>query len=81
MGSAGTPQYLPGIKVPEVVRGGAADRAGVRDGDLINAVNGAPVLAEHGEVDRLVKLIRRSDGKAITIDILRAGQPQQVTKA
>lgn len=78
IGSAGVPEYLPGVKVPQVVRGGVADAAGLRSGDVIASVNDAPVLAERGEVGRLVSDIRRSDGKVMTFGVVREGRALEV---
>ena len=33
--------YSPGVKIPNVIEGTAADRAGLRDGDLVLQVRGA----------------------------------------
>lgn len=78
VGTAGTPEYLPGIRVPEVVRGSVADLAGFRAGDLILKVNDAPVLSEPNGVSKLVNQIKRSDGKPMKFDVVRGQESLQV---
>ena len=63
------------ILVDEVVRGGPADRAGVRDGDRIVAVD---TTAVH-EVDQLLRVLSRERiGRATEISLLRGVQQQRV---
>lgn len=51
-------QLLPGIRVPEVVRAGVADRNGIASGDVILKVNDVAMGTARDEVDRLVKDIK-----------------------
>ena len=71
------PESEPGAKIREVIYGTAADEAGLRPGDLIVAVNGAPVtgfddlkdkLNDHAPDDR-VQLTYRRNGKDHTIEV------------
>eukprot|EP00191_Tetraselmis_sp_GSL018_P008215 CAMPEP_0177612146 /NCGR_PEP_ID=MMETSP0419_2-20121207/21010_1 /TAXON_ID=582737 /ORGANISM="Tetraselmis sp., Strain GSL018" /LENGTH=423 /DNA_ID=CAMNT_0019108205 /DNA_START=258 /DNA_END=1529 /DNA_ORIENTATION=+ len=70
----GSPEFLPGVKVAEVIRSSAAERSGIRGGDIITAVNEAPLPADRAEVDRLVRQIKRSDGIPMSFRIERAGE-------
>jgi regulator of sigma E protease len=67
---------LPPV-VGEVGIGTAADRAGLRDGDKIVAMDGTPITTWGQLVDR----IRHSDGKPIHFVIQRAGEtiPMDIT--
>jgi regulator of sigma E protease len=51
-----------------VIRGGAAERAGIQPGDRIVAVNGAPITGW----DQLVQVIRASPGVALEVTVRRA---------
>lgn len=42
--------YLPGVKVPEVTAGGAAQRAGIRAGDVLLLVGEYEVRAAPDQV-------------------------------
>jgi len=79
VGGSAAPEYLPGIKVPEVVRGSVAERAGFKAGDLIELVNGAPVLSQPQGVSQLVDQIKRSDSRAMTFSIVRKNVPSEIT--
>mmetsp|Transcript_47575 Transcript_47575/g.119088 ORF Transcript_47575/g.119088 Transcript_47575/m.119088 type:complete len:481 (+) Transcript_47575:116-1558(+) len=67
-------QLLPGIRVPEVVRAGVADRNGITSGDVILKVNDVAMGTARDEVDRLVKDIKKSDGKVMEFEILRGSE-------
>jgi len=54
-----------------VVPGGAGDRAGLREGDLVLAVGGAPV-ATWGQ---FTARVRASAGRKLSLDVERAGKP------
>jgi len=63
------------ILVDEVIRDGPADRAGVRDGDRIVAVDDTAVR----EVDQLLRVLSRERiGRATQIALLRGVQQQRV---
>jgi S1-C subfamily serine protease len=55
---------------PAVVPGAPAEKAGVKDGDIITAINGQRLDATHSLEDVLV---RYSPGDEVTLSILRAG--------
>jgi serine protease Do len=59
--------------VAEVVPGGAADRAGVKSGDLIVGVDGTPVSSSE-DLPRIVA--RHAPGSHAKVDVLRGGKPQ-----
>jgi regulator of sigma E protease len=62
--------------VETVVVGGAAERAGVRAGDRVLAINGAPINGW----DSLVKTIRASPGAPLEIAIRRASGERAVLR-
>ncbi|HEX8912529.1 MAG TPA: PDZ domain-containing protein, partial [Humisphaera sp.] len=62
------------VRVDEVVKGSAADRAGVRQGDLILALGGDPVH----DIPSLAAAIAARSGEA-KLTILRDGRTQDVT--
>jgi len=66
-------QGSKGALVAEVVSGGAGDRAGVKSGDVIVAVDGAPV-ASSDELPRIVA--RHAPGSRAKLEVLRGGHRQ-----
>jgi membrane-associated protease RseP (regulator of RpoE activity) len=58
-----------------VVLGGAADSAGVRDGDVITAINGAPV----NNFDDLRNQVEPNPGAPLALTVMRDGQPVELT--
>jgi S1-C subfamily serine protease len=58
-----------GVRVIEVGDDSPAWRAGIRDGDVLLAANGAPV----GSVDDLQRVMVLSDANEVAIDVVRAG--------
>jgi S1-C subfamily serine protease len=82
-----------GVLIVEVLRGGPADKAGLRGsakmvqvgnamlpvgGDVITAVNGEPVNSS----EELVRKVRRNrPGEQIRLRILREGKTQEITVA
>jgi hypothetical protein len=75
-----------GPAVEAVVAGGPADRAGVRAGDRLVAINGAPVIAaisakaRYDSVAAVQKRLREGFGSgAVTLALDRGGQPLQIT--
>ncbi|WP_102223161.1 RIP metalloprotease RseP [Acidimangrovimonas sediminis] len=65
--------------MPPVVAGvtplSAASDAGLRDGDVITAVDGTPIYA----FSQLQKAVSGSDGKQLTLGVWRDGESRQVT--
>jgi serine protease Do len=64
-----------GALVSGVQAGGPADRAGVKRGDVITAINGAPV-ADSNALRNMVA--RTLPGTAVTLTISRDGREQQI---
>jgi serine protease Do len=73
LGKALGMQGAKGALVAEVVPGGAADRAGVKSGDLIVAVDGTPVASSE-DLPRIVA--RHAPGSNAKVDVLRGGKRQ-----
>jgi serine protease Do/serine protease DegQ len=65
-----------GALVSQVVDGSAADRAGVKAGDIITAVNGTPVRSS-SELRNRIGLLRV--GETVRLNVLRDGKPREIT--
>ncbi len=65
---------LVSTRIGQVLPGQVAQQAGIRGGDRVVAVDGAPVA----EWDQLAKVIHRSPGRALTLTIERDGQRQDI---
>jgi regulator of sigma E protease len=70
----GLTRMQPRLKpvVGDVVRGGAAQRAGLKPGDEIVAINGRAIEAW----DELVNIVRGQPGARLMIEVRRSGAPQ-----
>ena len=65
-----------GALVKEVVKGSAAEKAGLKDGDVILSYQGERV----GSAAQLRRLVRETPpGRHVTIDASRGGAPQRLT--
>ncbi len=64
-----------GVLVAKVIKDGPADKAGVKPGDVIVAVNGNPV-EEPNDVQKYV--MRTEPGKYVTLTIVRDGKKEQI---
>lgn len=74
-------QGARGVLVRSVFRASPAAAAGLRQGDLLTAIDGQPV---HADCDELMPLYHRqvaalTPGRAVKVDFLRAGQPGSAT--
>ena len=65
-----------GAWVSEVVEGGAADKAGIKAGDVITSINGHTV-ANASELRNSIGLLRIGD--KVDLGLLRDGKPRRVT--
>jgi regulator of sigma E protease len=61
--------------VPRVTPGEPADRAGIRAGDVILAIDGEAIVLPN----QLVSVIGRNTGKPITVTVRRDGKPRDFT--
>lgn len=66
----------PGARVAEVTPGSGADEAGIQDGDVITAINGA-VIEESTEL--IVTIRSNAPGDSVDLTVLRNGRTQDVT--
>ncbi|MGZ5203173.1 MAG: RIP metalloprotease RseP, partial [Telluria sp.] len=71
MGSLGMQMWRPRAVAEKVYPDGAAARAGLRQGDLITAIDGVPVA---DGVD-LIAMVSKAPGRTLQVDVQRAGQP------
>jgi serine protease DegQ len=63
-----------GVVIAGVLKGGPADRAGVKPGDVLAAINGTPVADSPGMLNQIAAL---APGQSATLDIIRnQGQMQ-----
>lgn len=65
--------FFPGVVVPEVTAGSAGDRAGLRPGDLLLAVDGRPLPASEGAVASVVTAVKGSVGEPVRLLVQRGG--------
>ena len=66
---------LKGAGVRRVLAGGPASRAGVREGDIITAINGIPIAAA---AEAAAVLGRRAPGEAALLQVFRGGQSLEI---
>jgi regulator of sigma E protease len=69
--------YLMPAAVASITPRSAADDAGLRKGDVITAVDGAPVFG----FSQLVQAVKAVDGKPLTLDVWRNGEMAAFTLA
>ncbi|ROR29661.1 S1C family serine protease [Inmirania thermothiophila] len=60
-----------GVLVAGVLRGGPADRGGIEPGDVLLAIDGAPLATPD---DLLERIARRRPGETVRVEILRQGR-------
>jgi Do/DeqQ family serine protease len=65
-----------GALVSQVIDNSAADKAGIRTGDVITSVNGQPVKS-HAELRNAIGLLRVGD--KVDVGLVRDGKPRRVT--
>jgi DNA-binding NtrC family response regulator len=64
-------QAFTGQRIADVTPGGIAEAAGVREGDVIVAVDGKPIA---GTLDYAFRVLRRDAGERVTLTIVREGR-------
>ena len=64
-----------GALVSNVERGGAADKAGIKSGDVIRKLNGQPIVAS-GDLPAMLSLAKPGD--KVTLDVWRDGKIVQI---
>lgn len=67
-----------GVLVSDVVDGGPADRAGLKQGDVITSFNGMPV---DDPADLQRKVARATVGATVPLRVIRNGKPMDITVA
>jgi regulator of sigma E protease len=70
MEQLGMQMWRPRPTVDKVIPGGAADRAGMRQGDLLASVDGKPV----GDAVDFIGAVRNAAGRTLQVGVLRGGQ-------
>jgi Do/DeqQ family serine protease len=65
-----------GVVIAQVINDSAADKAGLKTGDVITAVNGREIK-EFAQLRNAIGLLRIGD--TVTIDVLREGKPRSFT--
>jgi len=65
-----------GVLIGDVYAGGPADKAGLKEGDVVLTVDGREVFDDRG-----MKFIAatKAEGEVVSLSILRNGQPQQIS--
>lgn len=74
--SAITTKTVVGASVQSVTAGGAADKAGIRKGDIVTAFNGLPIT---GSIDLTAQVRAAEAGSKATVTYLRDGKSTTVT--
>jgi membrane protease YdiL (CAAX protease family) len=64
-----------GCVVTSIARGSAADRAGLKVGDVVTTIDGQPVR-ESLELSRIIR--RKKVGDHVTVEFIRDGKPERV---
>jgi len=64
---------IEGVRVDQVTKGKAADRGGIKNGDVITAIEGLPIKNIYDYMYRLGKL---SKNQIISVEILRDDQKE-----
>jgi len=77
LGAVGLKLYRPDLApvIGKVVSGSVAERAGLKEGDRIVAIDGEPVRSW----DAMVAVVRASAGKPVGLEVERAGTERVVT--
>lgn len=70
--------YLPGVRVPEVIPGGAAQRAGLLPGDVLLRVGDYEVRAAPDQVSAVVGAIKSHPNQELPLVVQRGGARLEV---
>jgi len=65
-----------GALVRQVENGSAADKAGIKPGDVIVSVDGETIKSMH---DLPIRISRRKPGEKVRIGLIRSGKPMTIT--
>jgi serine protease Do len=65
-----------GALVPQVESGSAADKAGIRAGDVIVSIDGTPIRKAH---DLPIRVARHTPGDKVKIGLIRDGKKKTIT--
>ncbi len=68
-------QNATGQTTPGIVAGSPADKAGLKEGDIISSIEGITIDGEHPLDDVLSQF---APGKTVTLTVLRAGQTMSI---
>jgi serine protease Do len=71
-----TPRPSEGVLIRGARAGDPAARAGIREGDIVIAVNGVPVR-EPRDLQQVVAGL--TPGRRVPLDLVRAGKPETLT--
>jgi regulator of sigma E protease len=74
LAALGMQMWRPPARADQVLPGGAAERAGIRKGDVVTAIDGKPVI---DAVD-FIEAVRAAPGRALQLTVQRAGQTLQL---
>lgn len=71
MDALGLDLWRPQPRIEKVIEGGAGQRAGLQDGDLVAKLDGQPVVDGIG----FIEAVRAAPGKTLQVEVMRAGRP------
>ncbi len=74
LGQLGLAMWRPPAKVEQVLEGGAGERAGLRAGDLVVAVDGRALV---DGID-LIETVRAAPGRTLRVSLRRDGAPSEL---
>lgn len=72
MGALGLQLWRPQARIEKVLPGGAAEQAGLRDGDVVTAIDGAPVV----DGIALIDAVRAAPARLLQLTVQRDGRQQ-----
>jgi regulator of sigma E protease len=74
LGALGIDMWRPPARIEQVIAGGSAARAGLRVGDIVTAIDGAPVL----DGATLIDQVRAAPGRTLQLALRRDGATLQL---